>query len=50
MGENGQVLWKFLTRNPLLNNISLDLIGFDLIAVFLEPIVRLNRGIGVLAC
>ena len=40
---------EFLTWNPLQNSISLDLIGFYLIATFLEPLMRLNRGIGVQA-
>ena len=38
----------FIVKNALLSVFSLDLNEFDINEVFLEPIIRLNRGIGVL--
>ena len=39
----------FIVKNALLSVFSLDLNEFDINEVFLEPIIRLNRGIGVLS-
>ena len=38
----------FIVKNVLISVFSLDLNEFDINEVFLEPIIRLNRGIGVL--